>query len=107
MLGSQNGESCLWVCNKSLKTTIIYDIKHWDRAHINVNVGHQLRGDVFAALPEGGGRHVCITVPAAADGVGVGGSRWSVLDSGSGDNADRLSLIYIQPHTITAWVRQS
>lgn len=45
-------------------------MKHW--SHIYVGVGHELRGDVGAALAAGGGGHVCVAVPAAAHGVGVG-----------------------------------
>ncbi len=46
----------------------------WVMAHINVCVGHQLRGDIGAALPAGFGGHVCVAVPAAAHRVGVCGS---------------------------------
>lgn len=56
--------------------------------YINVNVGDQLGCDVDTSLSTGAGWKICITVPTAADGVGVSCSRGGVLDTGGGDNAN-------------------
>lgn len=56
--------------------------------YINVNVGDQLGCNVDTSLFAGAGRKICITVPTAADRVGVSSSRGRMLDTGGGHYAN-------------------
>lgn len=57
-------------------------------SYINVNVGDQLGCNVNAALSASAGGKICITVPAAADRVGISSSWGGVLDTGGGNYAN-------------------
>lgn len=52
--------------------------------YINVNVSDKLGCNVNTALFVGTGRKICITVPTAADRVGISSSWGSMLDTGGG-----------------------
>lgn len=54
--------------------------------YINVKIGDQLSGNINTSLFNSTGGKVCITVPTAADRVGVRSSWGCVLDTGGGHN---------------------
>lgn len=58
--------------------------------YINVNIGDELGRDVDTSLFACAEGKIRVTVPTAADRVGVSSSRGCVLDTGGGHNADRL-----------------
>ena len=60
-------------------------------SYINVKIGDQLGGNVNTAMMAGTGGKISVTVPAAADRVGVSSSRGGMLDAGGGHYADRFT----------------
>lgn len=56
--------------------------------YINVNIGDQLGCNVDTALSAGAGRKICVTVPTAADRVGISSGRGGMLDTGGGHYTD-------------------
>lgn len=60
-------------------------------SYINVNVGDQLGGNVHTALLSSAGRKIRITVPTAADWVGISSSWGGMLDTGGGYYTNRFT----------------
>lgn len=59
--------------------------------YINVNVGDELGRDVDTSMFACAEREIRVTVPTAADRVGISGSRRRMLDTGGGHYADGFS----------------
>lgn len=71
--------------------------------YINVNVGDELGRDVDTSMFARAEGQIRVTVPTAADRVGVSSSRGCMLDAGGGHDADGFSCTDTEKGLFYTW----